>query len=276
MFAQRSYKKELLDAENISQKDLFRNLYELEVINNWLGGYKPTIKGIKQIIDNDLKNKTTPNPSLKVGEQKALLLPKEGLATASEVVTYTIADIGSGGGDTLRKIADWGRKNGLKLNLIGIDLKEDAILYAKKASENYPEISFIQSDYREIHKYDLKIDIFISALFCHHLLDDQIETLLLYVSAHAHKGFVINDLHRNFFAYHSIKILTNIFSKSYLVKNDAKLSVLRGFDKAFWSKIITNLKANNQQNSDKNLHQNKINYSISWCWAFRWLIVGEK
>ena len=265
MFTQRSYKKELLDAENIPQKDLFRNLYELEVINNWLGGYKPTIKGIKQIIDNDLKNKqTTPNPSLKVGGQKAPLLPKEGLG----VVTYTIADIGSGGGDTLRKIADWGRKNGLKLNLIGIDLKEDAILYAKKASENYPEISFIQSDYREIHKYDLKIDIFISALFCHHLLDDEIEKLVFYAGTHAHKGFVINDLHRNFFAYHSIKILTNIFSKSYLVKNDAKLSVLRGFDKAFWSKTILNLKANNQQNN--------INYSISWCWAFRWLIVGEK
>ena len=260
MFSQRSYKKELLDAENIPQKDLFRNLYELEVINTWLGGYKPTIKGIKQIIDNDIKN-----------NQKALLLPKEEL----EVVTYTIADIGSGGGDTLRKIADWGRKSGLKLNLIGIDLKEDAILYAKKASENYPEISFIQSDYREIHKYDLKIDIFISALFCHHLLDDEIEKLLLYVSIHAHKGFVINDLHRNFFAYHSIKILTNIFSKSYLVKNDAKLSVLRGFDKVFWDKIITNLKLNILSNSDEILHQNKINYSISWCWAFRWLIVGE-
>ena len=261
MFAQRSYKKELLDAENIPQKDLFRNLYELEVINTWLGGYKPTIKGIKQIIDNDIKNK-----------QKAPLLPKKGLG----VVTYTIADIGSGGGDTLRKIADWGRKSGLKLNLIGIDLKEDAILYAKNASKDYPEISFIQSDYREIHKYNLKIDIFISALFCHHLLDDEIETLLLYVSEHAHKGFIINDLHRNFFAYHSIKILTNIFSKSYLVKNDAKLSVLRGFDKAFWSKIITKLAVNNQQNYNEKLHQNKINYSISWCWAFRWLIVGEK
>ena len=29
--------------------------------------------------------------------------------------------------------------------------------------------------------------------------DDEIEKLLLYVGAHAHKGFVINDLHRNFF-----------------------------------------------------------------------------
>ena len=51
MFAQRSYKKELLDAENIPQKDLFRNLYELEVINTWLGGYKPTIKGINNLFD---------------------------------------------------------------------------------------------------------------------------------------------------------------------------------------------------------------------------------
>ena len=111
------------------------------------------------------------------------------------------------------------------------------------------------------------------------MLDNEIENLLLYVSTHTHKGFVINDLHRNFLAYHSIKILTNIFSKSYLVKNDAKLSVLRGFDKAFWEKIVGKLEENskqdNKQNSSETLHQNKIKYSVSWCWAFRWLIVGE-
>ena len=47
----------------------------------------------------------------------------------------------------------------------------------------------------------------------------------------AKHGFFINDLHRHPLAYHSIRILTSLFSKSYLVKNDAPLSVLRGFKK---------------------------------------------
>ena len=43
-------------------------------------------------------------------------------------------------------------------------------------------------------------------------------------------GFFINDLHRHPIAYHFIKI-SPLFSKSYLVKNDAPFSVLRGFKK---------------------------------------------
>ncbi|MGZ5255480.1 MAG: methyltransferase domain-containing protein, partial [Flavitalea sp.] len=61
---------------------------------------------------------------------------------------------------------------------------------------------------------------------------------------------------------YAIKIITAIFSKSYLVKNDAPLSVLRGFKK---TELISALK------------QAGINdASIEWKWAFRWLVVFDK
>jgi hypothetical protein len=71
-------------------------------------------------------------------------------------------------------------------------------------------------------------------------------------------GFFINDLHRHPLAYYSISLLTRLFSKSYLVKNDAPISVLRGFTRDDWKRIFR----------DAGLD----NYSCHWRWAFRWLV----
>jgi hypothetical protein len=72
-------------------------------------------------------------------------------------------------------------------------------------------------------------------------------------------GFFINDLHRHPLAYHSIRLLTCFFSKSYLVKHDAPLSVLRGFKKKEMEELL---------NSAGIQH-----YKIQWKWAFRWLVI---
>jgi hypothetical protein len=66
-------------------------------------------------------------------------------------------------------------------------------------------------------------------------------------------------LHRHPVAYYSIKALTNLFSGSYLVKNDAPLSVLRAFRK----KELQNLL----------LAAGIKNYSLRWKWAFRWQLI---
>ena len=78
--------------------------------------------------------------------------------------------------------------------------------------------------------------------------------------AQANKStLIINDLERNAVAHYSIKLLTKLFSKSYLVKNDAPLSVLRGFKKTEWKNII-------QQSRAKN-------FSIKYKWAFRHQVI---
>ena len=71
-------------------------------------------------------------------------------------------------------------------------------------------------------------------------------------------GFFINDLHRHAIAYYAIKILTKLFSKSYLVKNDAPLSVQRGFKRKDWEQLFA--KAGIE------------NFQCKWRWAFRWLV----
>ena len=67
-----------------------------------------------------------------------------------------------------------------------------------------------------------------------------------------------NDLHRHVVAYNFIKYATKFFSRSYLVKNDAPLSVLRGFRKKEWQGIFERAGISD--------------YAIQWKWAFRYLI----
>ncbi|OYW74945.1 MAG: hypothetical protein B7Z27_08945, partial [Sphingobacteriia bacterium 32-37-4] len=71
-------------------------------------------------------------------------------------------------------------------------------------------------------------------------------------------GHFINDLQRHYLAYHSIKLLTIAFSNSYLVKNDAPLSVLRGFSKEELESMFA--------------EAGITRYDIQWKWAFRWLV----
>ena len=226
MFSQRSHKKELLDEPNIPKDLLYRNLVELEFINKYLGGHSISIKGIKTLVVDYSK-------------------------------TYTIADIGCGGGDSLKAIAAWSKKENYKVNLLGVDLKEACINYAKINCSEYT-MNFLCEDFRTTFSSATPIDIVHASLFCHHFTENEIIEFIQLCSKHK-AIFVINDLERNPIAYYAIKLLTKLFSKSPLVKNDAPLSVLRGFKKVEWQAIL-------KKSGIKK-------YSIKNRWAFRHLVI---
>jgi hypothetical protein len=101
--------------------------------------------------------------------------------------------------------------------------------------------------------------IIFSSLFCHHFGEDDLVEQLRWMREQSSIGFFINDLHRHVLAYQSIRLLVSLFSRSYLVKNDAPLSVLRGFRRAEWKEV---------------LHRAGIgHYTLKWKWAFRWLLI---
>ena len=225
----RSYQQEILDGDAIPFSDIALNMRELNTINTLLGGHKITLEGVKNIL-------------LKITVAQPL----------------TICEIGCGGGDNLNAINNWCVKNNIKVNFIGIDIKPACIEYAR---QQYPDMpcKWITSAYEEVCFGKNKPVIIFSSLFCHHFTTVQLVSMLQWMKQHAAGGFFINDLQRHWLAYYSIKILTQLFSKSYLVKNDAPLSVARSFVLADWQQY---LKAAFIQQ-----------YSIHWKWAFRYLIV---
>ena len=221
MFKYRSQEKELLDGQ-VDHKNLVLNLKELRSINTLLGGYNISIDALNKI---NTQNKT-------------------------------IVDIGSGGGDTLEEIRKWSQKKDQNVLLFGVDLKLDCVEYAK--SHLPKELIFIHDDYRNIHKHLDNVDILHACLFTHHLTDQQIVDLIRYAKKIG-SILIVNDLERNPLAHYSIKWLTRFFSKSQLVKNDAPLSVLRGFKKKEWFELLRQAGAKD--------------FSVKWKWAFRHQII---
>lgn len=225
MFKYRSDKKELLDGDNIPEQDLFQNLKELDTINHLLGGYNITFSALKQILKKEK--------------------------------THTLVDIGCGGGDTLKRINTWKNKEKLQLNLIGVDIKPVCIQYAQQQNKN-SNIQFICDDYRNSFVHVPNIDIIHACLFCHHLSEEELIALIQFTLKH-NSILVVNDLERNPIAYYAIKLLTKLFSKSYLVKNDAPLSVARGFKKKEWINFLHKAGAKN--------------YKVKNKWAFRHQVI---
>ncbi len=228
-FSQRSPQKELLDSDNIPFADIQRNMKELAFINTYLGGHAITIDGVKRLVD---KNQ---------GESPLV-----------------ICEIGCGGGDNIRAIARWCKRKKIKAAFIGIDINPECIEVARQ-NVSALSCSLIASDYSLAIFKDMQPDIIFSSLFCHHFSNEELTRMLGWMHTNARKGFFINDLHRHWLAYYSIKGLTQLFSSSYLVKNDAPLSVRRGFLKQEWEQLLNSAGLQN--------------FLVKWKWAFRHLVV---
>jgi ubiquinone/menaquinone biosynthesis C-methylase UbiE len=168
--------------------------------------------------------------------------------------SHKILEIGSGGGDNLMML----KKHFPENDYAGLDIKEVCITYSESLDS---QINWIKEDYKK-HQPDKPYDLIFNSLFCHHFDDDALIEMLIWMNKNSKNGFFIGDLHRHWLAYYSIKFLTKLFSKSYLVKNDAPLSVQRGFTKKEW--VILLKKAGIE------------NFKITWCWAFRHLIMVNK
>ncbi|MEO8112024.1 MAG: methyltransferase domain-containing protein [Ginsengibacter sp.] len=225
-YTRRSDKKELLDRNDIPIADIVRNMEELDFINTHLGGHSITLSGFKKLL--------------------------------SHQEDISVCEIGCGGGDNLNAIYHFCKKKNINATFRGIDINADCIAFAKKNSP-IEKIEYIVSDYRDVDFKAQAPDIIFSSLFCHHFTDEELVEMLQWMKRNATIGFFINDLQRHPLAYNFIKAATKFFSKSYLVKNDAPLSVLRGFKKNEWENIFKKAGITN--------------YSIHWKWAFRYLIV---
>lgn len=221
---QRSTTLERLDAPDIPLADLWQNLDELAIINRYLGGHAVTLAGLNQLVLNRHK-------------------------------FWRIADIGCGGGDTLQAVYHWAKRHGINVQLTGVDLKVDCLDYARKACDGLP-IEWIAADYRDITQ---SYDIVLTSLFCHHLSDAELRDFLQWSKQHVQVGLLINDLQRHPLAWWGIKLLTQAFSRSVLVRHDAPLSVWRGFSQ----RELKNL-----------LVETGWSAEIKWCWAFRYLVLG--
>lgn len=230
LFSRRSVQKEWMDDLGAEGEVLEQTLKELKTINRLLGGNYVTTSALQKIVEHYPKGR------------------------------YTIADIGCGGGDMIRIMANWAKKQGLTCRFIGIDANPNIIRTAKENLKDLPNVDFACQNVFDDTFLNEKVDIITCTLFTHHFTDEELELLFKNFKNKSNLCLIINDLDRNPLAYYSIKILTRWFSKSPMVKNDGPLSVLRSFRRNELSHLI----------KTAGFHS----FEIQWKWAFRWRVIA--
>ena len=229
-FSTRSQLPEKMDDPAVAEKEVVQALRELETINQYLGGYAVVLNAIR-----------------KIEREKPVL---------------SIMDLGCGGGDTLRVIAKRARRKNHKMVLTGIDWNPVMTKYAVFQSQQYPDVAYKTMSIWDDALLKEKAEVTMNSLFCHHFDDAELVQLINRMQVLCTRYTVINDIHRHWLAYYSIKWITAIFSKTFLVRYDAPLSVARSLTRKEWQKILEKAGIRN--------------YYIKWMWAWRWQIIIPK
>jgi 2-polyprenyl-3-methyl-5-hydroxy-6-metoxy-1,4-benzoquinol methylase len=191
-----------MDDFSLEGEELREALDKIASINQFLGGNKVTLDGVKQLL---------------------------GAISLNE--TITIVDIGCGNGDMLRTLAQYAQKSGLVVELIGIDANRFTVNHAQQLSAAYENISFRCEDIFDTSFKEVKADLFLCTLTLHHFKNEEIEYLLPLFYRNSRLGIVINDLQRSGLAYRLFQLLCVVFRLNTMSREDGLISILRGFTK---------------------------------------------
>lgn len=227
-FSKRTVGREMMDDLVAGGPDLHQALRELDAINYGLGGNYVTLNGVCEL----------------------LRYRRDALH---------IADLGCGSGDMLKRIRTLLERKNIDAVLTGIDANPHVIDFAIHHTPPSCAIQYRQTDIFSEEFSGYRFDIVTGTLFFHHFTSDELVKFFALLKSRVRLGIVINDLHRHWFAYYAIKWLTRMFSRSAMVRNDAPLSVLRGFSRQELRGILE--KAGITR------------FRMKWCWAFRWQVV---
>jgi trans-aconitate methyltransferase len=196
---------ELMDGD-CSYEEFRDCLRNLEQVNRWLLGYRPTLAWLKRLT-HGLRN------------------------------PVHIVDVGSGCGDLLRQIAGWALSRGIAVQLTGIDLNPYA---ARAAAESTPKelgITWVTGD-ALFYRPQKPVDIVVSSLTAHHLEDEEIVALLRWMEATARSGWFINDLERSERASQMFGWLAAVVRWHPFVRHDGPVSFRRAFREEDWLRLL--------------------------------------
>ena len=148
----------------------------------------------------------------------------------------SVLDVGYGQGDMLRRLARWGRRRGVALQLEGVDLSPASAVAARAATPDWMDITYRTGDVFD--EPPASVDVVISSLFTHHLAEADVVRFLRWMERTARVGWFVNDLHRHPIAYYGFSALSQVAGWHPMVRHDGPVSVARSFRRADWQRLL--------------------------------------
>jgi len=202
----RTREEEWMDGADVTPAQMSACLHDLAQVNTLTLGRRPTLAWLARV-----------------------------LRSCPPARPFTLIDVGAGEGDMLRAIAHWAARRGARARLTGYDLNPRCTDAACAATDPALGIDYLVGD---ATRTAVPADFIVSALVTHHMDDDAIVDFLAWMERTARLGWFVNDLHRNWFAYHGFALLSAVMRWHPFVRHDGPLSVARAFRKRDWAALL--------------------------------------
>ena len=177
------------------------------------------------------------------------------LVEANGLTSLSLLDVGAGGGDALRTVAEWGARRGVTLDLWGLDRSPWAERHA--AARGTPA-RWITCDLFDLDPAR-RFDVVTCSLFAHHLEDPVLVRFLRWLPTHATCRWLILDLHRHWIPWTAVWAGTRLMRMHPMVTHDGPVSVNRAFTRADWTRLIA---------------EADVDAEVRWVLPFRWAVSG--
>lgn len=142
----------------------------------------------------------------------------------------TVLDIGCGGGDLARLLADWSTRDGLRMKITGVDPDPRASTFASHGPL-HPSVRFRQAASGDLVREGRRYDVVISNHVLHHLQPVELASLLADSQALSRRLSLHNDLRRSAAAYTLFSMAALPFRGSF-IRPDGLVSIRRSYTPA--------------------------------------------
>jgi len=139
-----------------------------------------------------------------------------------------ILDLATGSGDIPRTIAGWAARSGIEVSIDAVDQQPSTLEIARRLSGSHPNISYHQGDIREFGSGS-SWDIVLCSLALHHFSEADAVTVLRHAASLARHCVLVADLRRCSMGTFGVDLLTTIWMREPMTRNDARISVRRAF-----------------------------------------------
>ncbi|MCR0980914.1 methyltransferase domain-containing protein [Roseomonas populi] len=181
----------------------------------------------------------------------------DALARREGARQLSVLDVGAGGGDMLARVAEWGARRGVAVELAALDRSPHAEAHARARHPGL-KMRWITADLFALDPSE-RFDAVVCSLFAHHLDDAALVRFLRWMEARARLGWLVSDLHRHPVPWATVWAGVRLMRMDPMVVHDSTVSIARGFSRADWQGLIDRA---------------GVRAELRWAFPFRWIVSG--
>lgn len=142
--------------------------------------------------------------------------------------TYTLLDVGFGGGDIPLALARRAKRDGFRLRVTAIDRDQRALAHARSLPQS-PDVRFVLGSTGDLVARGARFDFVVSNHLLHHLGQDELEALLRDSTGLAGRLVLFNDIARSPVALAGFALLAWPFFRRSFAVHDGLVSIRRSY-----------------------------------------------